>query len=936
MKFLTARPALTRLLLCLFSIALVSISVITFYRMASSPTDENLFVSAPSLVTLAVPVEATITEARPRAGGGRLEGLPRRNPSSIRPGDMIVQVGKRQTRTLASYEQALGWLSDDSASVRVFRPAHDAYFTFRVAGGELSKGMAVSLPASVVVIDVTPGGASDRAGMKVGDMITRINGQGFRDAQGADLLLRRGVSGKASSYDIVRDGQNITLQVTLAEFGFALSLLVFCLSGMVYIAAGLFIALKRPALPAALTMGLWFILVGFFISVIAVRGEADQTPFTMFRDILKVYGAFLGAAFAFHTTLLFPWERPRALKQKWLLPLLYGTALISPLLFLPGEPALPIVFLFAYLILGAVLTFVCRETLTPQQKRIVRPFKLAGIVAGAGSAIVIVILFLLLRQPAQFGFTGLLLIVIPITYLYTIGHYRLLDLDLRIRRNVQYTLLSLLWGALVALLLFRLFLAIPGVSIPVPGVTVTGFSVEIDSHPSSPDQQEFLQRLGVMILAVGVWYLLWRLRAGGQKVIDRKYYRSRFDYRRAASQLADVLASKLSMNDIATGIVQTLVDLLKLKSAGLLVFRDGVTSCCHAVAGVETDVWEKFTGSTNGEFATSLAAAGSVSRVDQLPVGPRDQVQALGFQHAVPVRSKDRLVGVLLIGEKMSEASHGSEDLTFLGDVAKQVSVSIDNAFLYEHLAEKERLRHELEIARNIQMSSLPSTTPHIPGMEIAGISLPAMEVGGDFFDYLQGTDGDLVIVVGDVSGKGTSAALYMSKVQGILRALHGFTPEPHDLFLRANRLLCTDLQKSSFVTALGALFHVHTRRMTFVRAGHLPLYHYRAPRGMVERVVPRGLGLGLNDAGIFSRELESHTRAYSSGDIFVFATDGVTEARNGGGEEYGEDRLATAMACEKTATAERIRDLILEDLRVFTAGADQHDDQTLVIVRIL
>jgi sigma-B regulation protein RsbU (phosphoserine phosphatase) len=233
-------------------------------------------------------------------------------------------------------------------------------------------------------------------------------------------------------------------------------------------------------------------------------------------------------------------------------------------------------------------------------------------------------------------------------------------------------------------------------------------------------------------------------------------------------------------------------------------------------------------------------------------------------------------------------------------------------------------------------MSSLPSATPHIQGMEIAGTSLPAMEVGGDFFDYLEGTDGDLMIVVGDVSGKGTSAALYMSKVQGILRALHVFTPQPHDLFLRANRLLCTDLQKSSFVTALGALFHVRARRMTFVRAGHLPLYHYRAGRETVERVVPRGLGLGLNDAGIFARELEDHTRDYSSGDVFVFATDGVTEARNAAGEEYGEDRLTAAVARENTATAEGLRDLILEDVRVFTTGADQHDDQTLVIVRIL
>ena len=146
-----------------------------------------------------------------------------------------------------------------------------------------------------------------------------------------------------------------------------------------------------------------------------------------------------------------------------------------------------------------------------------------------------------------------------------------------------------------------------------------------------------------------------------------------------------------------------------------------------------------------------------------------------GFRCVVPIRSHDRLVGALLVGEKLAETSLNEEDLSFLSGVAKQSAVSIDNAFLYEEHAEKERMRHELNIARRIQLGSLPSVTPDVPGLDIAGLSVPALEVGGDFYDYLGWNGKEVMVVVGDVSGKGTSAALYMSKVQGILRSLYGF-----------------------------------------------------------------------------------------------------------------------------------------------------------------
>jgi serine phosphatase RsbU (regulator of sigma subunit) len=260
--------------------------------------------------------------------------------------------------------------------------------------------------------------------------------------------------------------------------------------------------------------------------------------------------------------------------------------------------------------------------------------------------------------------------------------------------------------------------------------------------------------------------------------------------------------------------------------------------------------------------------------------------------------------------------------------------MAMENAFLYEELAEKERMKHELAIARRIQLASLPQKTPVVKGLEIAGSSLPALEVGGDFFDYLNGSTDHLTVVVGDVSGKGTSAALYMSKVQGILRSLHGFGLSPADLFIRANRLLCGDMEKSSFVTAVGAAFAPQEQSFVLARAGHLPLYHFLAAEKRVVAITPRGLGLGLNNAGVFSSEIEEKVVRYGPGDVMLFVTDGVTEAHNRAGDLFGEDRLVDILSGRAGENAGAIRDAIIGELAAFSNGAVQHDDETIVVIK--
>jgi serine phosphatase RsbU (regulator of sigma subunit) len=173
-----------------------------------------------------------------------------------------------------------------------------------------------------------------------------------------------------------------------------------------------------------------------------------------------------------------------------------------------------------------------------------------------------------------------------------------------------------------------------------------------------------------------------------------------------------------------------------------------------------------------------------------------------------------------------------------------------------------------------------------------------------------------------------------MSKVQGILRSLHGFAPTLADLFIRTNRLLSDDMERKSFITAVAARFDTLSQSLIFARAGHLPLYRFSARTQSVETVTPKGLGLGLENSGLFAAELEEKNLRYDRGDILLFVTDGIVEARNGQKEEFGEDRLVRLLREYAPSTASQLRDHILDAVRSFEGDIAPHDDQTVVVVK--
>ncbi len=910
---------------------LVSIAITCFYDYVSSPTDENWFRDSPSLVYVVktIPVH--------NAGAGFQSGEGPEQSDSVNAGDLIVALNDQHVKDTSDVVAALRQIDPASfITMTILRPGADKRISYRVQRKNFTRDDFVQIPFTVHVFDIFPGGASDRAGMKVGDLVERINGKQFNSALEADRMLRTTGSGKTVRYDILRSGQHLVLNVTLANFGITIGVLIFVLAGFWYMAVGAFIALKRPKIKAARLLGYAFFLIGFFLSVIVDSRATSPGVFQYVRGFFIVNGMCFGFALWVHSRIYFPKELTLLAGKKWLFRILYGVSVISAVtVAVFGDRG----FLAAVILIALVTSagfFTLRKYTTPDYKKINGALTLAGYVMLL--ALFLLLALSLLKSPTQtqiiIGVVGALMFLVPVFYLYAIGRYRLLDLNLRVRRNVQYSLLTVVWAIAVYYALVWIFFQLPSLSFPSTNVVFTGASIEIGNVQNVGVQVIPLEKVLLMFLAITVTYGFVYVRRAGQKFIDWKYYRTRYDYRRAGNELAEVLASKLDLVELAQGIAEKLARLMRLKRSGVLFFRNEQQCCCEEAYGFDGAGWKEFCLTKEHDIQDAMKKFAAEFRVDYLPPDIRENFLQQGFQYIVPVRSKEKLIGALLVGEKLSEAAFGEEDLSFLSTAARQASVSIENAFLYEELAEKERLKHELEIARRIQLESLPQNIPLMKGLDIAGSSLPALEVGGDFFDYLNGVAHKITVIVGDVSGKGTSAALYMSKVQGIFRSLHAFRLSPNELLIRANGLLCRDLEKSSFITVLGAEFNTMTKRIVIARAGHLPLFFYSAKEKRVEKITPRGLGLGLNDAGVFSDELEEKKIRYSSGDVLLFVTDGITEARNDKNEDFGEERLTGLLKQLHSASAEEIRDSVMKEVRQFAAGAYQHDDQTVVVVK--
>ena len=345
-------------------------------------------------------------------------------------------------------------------------------------------------------------------------------------------------------------------------------------------------------------------------------------------------------------------------------------------------------------------------------------------------------------------------------------------------------------------------------------------------------------------------------------------------------------------------------------------------------------------------FQVSLSIVHSVAR-DGQPVltsdaqldprfSMRQSVKILGLRSilCVPLRVKERSLGVLYVDNRIQAGLFTEGDLELLTAIASSAAIAIENARLYQLAVEQGRLERELQMARQVQASLLPAETPKMAGWEFVSRWLPARQVAGDYYDFIPGEGGLLGLVVADVSDKGMPAAVFMALTRSIVRASMDRTASPAEGIGRANRLLCADSTSNMFVTLFYAQLQPDSNQIAYVNAGHNPpLFYQHRPRseaGSLIRLGRTGMALGVDSEQIYKQ----FSLKFSPGDLLVMYTDGVTDALDEQGNEFGIERLERLILAKRNASAAVIVADLQMALEEFVGAAALFDDITLLAVK--
>ena len=516
------------------------------------------------------------------------------------------------------------------------------------------------------------------------------------------------------------------------------------------------------------------------------------------------------------------------------------------------------------------------------------------------------------------------LILFPATMAYVIVVQRAMDIRMVVRSGVQYAFASH---------------GIRAVQIAiVVGVyrETTRLVQEANHHIA-----ELLILAGGVMLALSVRRLTQQARGW----MDTRFFREAYNAEVILTDLSSSVAGIRDVRLLLETVTKRISESLHVPCIAVFLERNGTFRPAYALGSLPPLDAIEFKPQTGVvSFMKRQQAPSKIyfgdpqSWVHGAPESDQETLRKLDTQILLPLSLKSRLLGIISLGAKRSEEPYSRADLQLLGAVASQTGLALENAELTEsvrrEIAQRERLDRELEIAREVQQRLFPQTLPIVSGLDFAGYCRPAEGVGGDYYDFIHLIDGSLGIAVGDVSGKGIAAALMMASLQASLR---GQTIKPcstlSEMIQHINRLVYEASAENRYATFFYAQYDPTTLAMRYVNAGHNPPIVWRQLNGVHQfiRLEDGGTVVGLFPQFPF---VEGQVQL-QRGDVVVAFTDGISEAMNGVDEEYGEDRLTEALCLMEARSAADMITHVLAEVDGFTAGAKQHDDMTLVVVRV-
>ena len=302
---------------------------------------------------------------------------------------------------------------------------------------------------------------------------------------------------------------------------------------------------------------------------------------------------------------------------------------------------------------------------------------------------------------------------------------------------------------------------------------------------------------------------------------------------------------------------------------------------------------------------------------------------------AVPLKMRNETLGVMAIVNKKTATPYTRNDLGIFTSLADQATLSLYNSRFQQLQQEKTRLDRDLQIARDIQTLLLPRESPHAAGFDLAATNLPASQVGGDYYDFYQIDAHRIGIGIADVSGKGVPGALMMVMCRSVTRSKATAYRTASSVLKEVNRLLFADMKADMFITMAYLILDTSKSTLTIARAGHEPLLLIR-PNQPVEPILTKGMALGIDNGANFDLLIEEKTIQLSPREAVVLYTDGITEAMDAQGQQFGRENFLEALRVASGGNSREIVVNVCEHVKRFIGAQPQHDDITLVVIKAL
>jgi serine phosphatase RsbU (regulator of sigma subunit) len=785
-------------------------------------------------------------------------------------------------------------------------------------------------------------GVSWNAGIRNGDQLLEINGVNLRGTLQAQEILNKFDSGEYADYVVKKpNGELLKTKVYVKKL-IQFDKLAAAISGLIFLLIGFIVYSAKPdglAQRIFYALGVFTVLASavvlfplddlFFIKFIAEQPETALIAGSIVI-ISQVFVQFLVLYFVWSFPVQFKFATKKSVKialiaAAIILSLtgiivassLYWTNFNSLGLFRSWQFFTRITFLIIYIVSWFSLLVQYRREKDPIKKKPILLFIIAftfgSLIQLYVGAIAPAISDTVFNSP-EYYMPIILVVFVPIIFAYAIFKYHLLDVSIVVRNTIIY-------GAAMA--------TVAGIYFVIIYLLGQG----IGSFVGAENQ-------GVV---AGIFFLIFAFvfqstKDRFQDFLTRKFYPEQFAYQKVLIQFSNDVSTVVGTDKILDLTSATFIEALKINKFGILLkdFQKDVLTLSRSIGFTNPDCMiEKSNLISVFKEKALVSNAPAIEQQDFIRVFPdkADRLIEEGIHSIVPMIVKSKVVGALLFGLKYSGSKFGGKDLELLNAAANQIAISLENARLYQSESEKIKIERDLDLARKIQQGLLPKCIPNLNGLDICGEMIPAMQVGGDYFDLIPISDTKLFVAVGDVSGKGLSASLYMTKLQTMVQIATKISTSPKEILIEINKQLYESIERSWFITMTLALFDTEAKTVKVCRAGHMPLI--TSNNGTVESIKTAGIGLGLEKGEVFDRTLQEVEIKTKSNQMFAFFSDGITEAMNEKDEMFGEDKLTEILKGKSNIRSTEVMNKVWSEVKLFRGATQPNDDMTMVIVKV-